>query len=302
MRRRSRRYSRCTLRADIGVGDDRRAALELAIFLRSARARPRRRAGDSRASQDRLGPRLVLGVAVAMEEAGCATASTPSARELVAEPLDLARRRAGARPRRRRVTRSLHLEAQRALDQRLVLLEEEIVGIGPVDAADLVDVAKALGDEQRGLGAGALEDGIDGDGRAVQEQPDRAIVASPALATPALMPSTRWAGVDSALPKESLPVASSKTAMSVKVPPISAARRRPAATSSGNAGVLSQGGRHYADGAAFCKPPYRRIARQCSIGRWRRTAVPRPGAWAGWSWRRSCAPPTVTVQSSRLPT
>ena len=64
----------------------------------------------------------------------------------------------------------LDLEAQRALDQRLVLLEEQIVGVRPVDAADLVDVAKAFGDEQRGLGAGALEDGVDGDGRAVQEQ------------------------------------------------------------------------------------------------------------------------------------
>src|SRR4051812_10716894 len=37
------------------------------------------------------------------------------------------------------------------------------------------------------------------------------------------MPSTRRPGVDSALPKSSLPVASSNTAMSVKVPPISAA-------------------------------------------------------------------------------
>ena len=41
------------------------------------------------------------------------------------------------------------LEAQRPLDQRHVLLEKQIVGVGPVDAADLVDVAKALGDEQR---------------------------------------------------------------------------------------------------------------------------------------------------------
>src|SRR5258706_14597346 len=40
------------------------------------------------------------------------------------------------------------------------------------------------------------------------------------------MPSTGRGGVDSALPKFSLPVRSSKTAISVKVPPISAARRR----------------------------------------------------------------------------
>src|SRR5262245_59374096 len=40
------------------------------------------------------------------------------------------------------------------------------------------------------------------------------------------MPSTRRSGVDRALPKRRLPVRSSKTAMSVNVPPISAARRR----------------------------------------------------------------------------
>ena len=41
------------------------------------------------------------------------------------------------------------LEAQVALDQRLVLAEKQIVGFGPVDAADLVDVAEALRGEQR---------------------------------------------------------------------------------------------------------------------------------------------------------
>src|SRR6185312_2787569 len=65
----------------------------------------------------------------------------------------------------------IDIEAQRALDQRLVLLEEEIVGIGPIDAPDLVNIAKALGGEKRGLGAGALEESIDGDGRAVEEKP-----------------------------------------------------------------------------------------------------------------------------------
>ena len=72
----------------------------------------------------------------------------------------------------------LHLEAQRALDQRHVLLEIEIVGVGPVDAADLVDVAEAVGGDQRGLGAGALQHGVDGDRRAVQEQVRRGVVAA----------------------------------------------------------------------------------------------------------------------------
>src|SRR5262249_59461154 len=40
------------------------------------------------------------------------------------------------------------------------------------------------------------------------------------------MPAPSRCGVDSALPKLSLPVRSSKTAISVNVPPISAARRR----------------------------------------------------------------------------
>ena len=78
----------------------------------------------------------------------------------------------------------LDLEAQRPLDQRHVLLEIEIVGVGPVDAADLIDVAEALGRHQRGLGAGALQHGVDGDGRAVQEQAGRAAYSLPAFSTP----------------------------------------------------------------------------------------------------------------------
>src|SRR6266566_1422511 len=50
--------------------------------------------------------------------------------------------------------------------------------------------------------------------------------AVPAFPTPAVMPSTRRCGVDSALPSLSLPVAASNAATSVKVPPMSAARRK----------------------------------------------------------------------------
>src|SRR6516162_3749500 len=64
------------------------------------------------------------------------------------------------------------------LDQRLVLAEEQIVGVRPVDAADLVNVAKALGNEERGVSALALQDGIDGDGGAVEEQSGRFVVAA----------------------------------------------------------------------------------------------------------------------------
>ena len=64
----------------------------------------------------------------------------------------------------------VRLEAQRALHQRLMLLEEQVVGVGPVDAADLVDVAETFGRDQRGPRAGPLQDRVDRDGRAVQEQ------------------------------------------------------------------------------------------------------------------------------------
>src|SRR5579862_2658561 len=64
----------------------------------------------------------------------------------------------------------IHLKAQRPLDQRLVLFEEEIIGIRPIDAADLIDVAETLRGDERRLGAGALKQGIDRDGGAVEEE------------------------------------------------------------------------------------------------------------------------------------
>ena len=65
------------------------------------------------------------------------------------------------------------LEAQIAVDQRRVLVEEQVVGLRPVDAADLVDVAEALRGEQRAFRAAALQDGVDRDRGAVQEHPRR---------------------------------------------------------------------------------------------------------------------------------
>ena len=56
--------------------------------------------------------------------------------------------------------------------QRLVAVEEQIVGLGPVAAADDIDVAGAAGDDEAGLGAGALDQRIDGDGRAVDQLVD----------------------------------------------------------------------------------------------------------------------------------
>ena len=73
------------------------------------------------------------------------------------------------------------LEAHVAVDQRRVLLEEQVVGLRPVDAADLVDVAEALRGQQRAARAGALQDGVDRDRGAVQEQP-RGVEARAGLA------------------------------------------------------------------------------------------------------------------------
>jgi putative ABC transport system permease protein len=42
-----------------------------------------------------------------------------------------------------------------------VLLEIEVVGVRTVDASDLVNVTESLSGDQRGLGAGALKDGVD---------------------------------------------------------------------------------------------------------------------------------------------
>ena len=62
------------------------------------------------------------------------------------------------------------LKAQIALDQRRVLAVAQVEGVGPVDAPDLIDVAKAAGGDQRGWRAAALEHGVDRHRRAVQEE------------------------------------------------------------------------------------------------------------------------------------
>ena len=116
-----------------------------------------------------LGARLVAGIAVAIEEQDRdrfdaeAVELRPEVRNfrLVERDVDVAVGQDSL----------ARLEAQRALDQRLVFLEEQVVGIRPVDAADFVDVAKAFGDDEGGLGAGAFQDGVDGHRRAMEEQP-----------------------------------------------------------------------------------------------------------------------------------
>jgi hypothetical protein len=60
------------------------------------------------------------------------------------------------------------------MHQRAVPVKEKIIGLGAVAAADDVNVAGAGGDDEAGLGAGALDQSIDGDGRAVDQLIDGA--------------------------------------------------------------------------------------------------------------------------------
>jgi hypothetical protein len=57
--------------------------------------------------------------------------------------------------------------------QRPVAMKEEVIGFRAVAAADDVDIAGAAGDDQSGLGALALDQRIDSNGRAVDQLFDR---------------------------------------------------------------------------------------------------------------------------------
>src|SRR5438874_34011 len=121
------------------------------------------RRGDEYAGQfaleDRFRLELVLRVSIAMQEqdrGGLDPFLVQRLREsldlqLVERLQDLA---AGVEP-------LFDLVAMLPRDQGPVLLEKEIVRVRPIDTADLVDVAEAFGDEERGLGARALQKRID---------------------------------------------------------------------------------------------------------------------------------------------
>src|SRR6266540_2871789 len=58
-------------------------------------------------------------------------------------------------------------------DERPVPMEKKVVGLGPVAAPDKIDVARSPRDDQPGLRALSLDEGIDGGGRAVDQLADR---------------------------------------------------------------------------------------------------------------------------------
>ena len=154
-------------RADIGIGSNRRDAFELAIFLREFVG-----GGDEGARQflkhDLLDAHFVRGIAIGVQQQDC-------------DSLDAAiLERADERPDCLFIERLVHgaigaqslghFEAHGAANERLMLAEEEIVGVGTIDAADLVDVAEAFRDQQGRLRAVALQQCVDGDRRTMKEE------------------------------------------------------------------------------------------------------------------------------------
>ena len=119
--------------------------------------------------QDLLDALLVRRIAVGVQEqdrdgldAACPSTRAPARAR---QP-----RRAPCARCRRRASRSATSKRSERWTSGSMLAEEQVVGVGPVDAPDLVDVAEALGDQQRRLRAVALEQRVDRDRRAVQEQ------------------------------------------------------------------------------------------------------------------------------------
>ena len=115
---------------------------------------------------------FVVGVDVGVQEADRdrldAFSLQRAARRLDVAELQLAVHLAGAEH------SLIDLDGEMARHQRPVALEQQIVGFRPVAAADGVDVAGALGDDQRRLGALALDQRVDRDGRAVDQFVDGA--------------------------------------------------------------------------------------------------------------------------------
>jgi len=75
----------------------------------------------------------------------------------------------------------LRLANEVPINQRPMLVEQEVIGLRPVAAPDDVDVARAARDDEAGTGALALDQRVDGDGRAMDQLIDCAGV-EPALA------------------------------------------------------------------------------------------------------------------------
>ena len=87
--------------------------------------------------------------------------------------------------------RSVTSNRSGARDQRLVAAVVQVERIGPVAARDLQHVAEALGGDQRGLGALALDQRVDDQRGAVIDEARRVAASSFTLPKQSRMPSTK---------------------------------------------------------------------------------------------------------------
>ncbi len=154
-------------RLDVGVGASGGEALVFAHFRRHVGRERHRDVGQPRPDGVADAP-LVIRIGEAVQEADC-------------DGLDLLRcqRRDRGREARRverhqhvamRVDALAHRKAQPARHQRRRQVDVDVVLLEPILVADLDHVAEALGGEQRGPGALALDDGVGRERRAVHDQ------------------------------------------------------------------------------------------------------------------------------------
>ncbi len=156
-------------RADIGIDHRRRDALVLAIFAQDL-VRERDEGSGQAGAHDLAGQALVLGVGVGMEKADRDRVDTLARERGVglahAVAVEALQHLAGG------IEPLGDLDRAVARHQRARAVEEEIVGLGPVAAADDVDIARAARHEEADRGALALDQRVDGDGRAVDQRGD----------------------------------------------------------------------------------------------------------------------------------
>ena len=207
-------------RAEVGVGDGRAGALELADLRQDVGG-----AADVAArhlvDQDFLRAALVGIVDVAVEEAHRHRLDAA-----LVEP-----RRDGAQA--RLVERLQHLAfVGRALgdghgvasvDKRGRRVPVGIVERGPGRARSVQNVGEASRGHERGAGASAHDDRVGGDGGADLDELDVARASAPTASIPASMPSMKSGGVDAVFAISTAPVSVSWRITSVNVPPTSTA-------------------------------------------------------------------------------
>jgi len=157
------------LGADIGVHHRGRDALEFAIFAQDF-VRERQIGVGQQGADDLAGDTLVLGIGIGVQEADRdrfhARIGQRAARILDAGALERRMNLAGGEH------AFLGLQGETAGHQRTMLVEQKIIGLGPIAAADDVNVAGAARHDQASGSALALDQRVDGDGRAVNELVD----------------------------------------------------------------------------------------------------------------------------------